>query len=101
MDNPGVGLGRRVMNSRRLMGSPQSENRTLAHDCGNAVLCSTAKYAGQRLLGVTFVGLTRFRRSRDVRFAPIASEPSHRSDSTQCADIVAKVPNRQELIFCC
>jgi hypothetical protein len=27
----------------------------------------------------------RFRRSRHVRFAPIASEPSHRSDSTRCA----------------
>jgi hypothetical protein len=34
----------------------------------------------QCLLRVIFVRSTRFRRSRHVRFAPIASEPSHRSD---------------------
>jgi hypothetical protein len=34
---------------------------------------------------VIFVRSTRFRRSRHVRFAPIASEPSHRSESTRCA----------------
>jgi hypothetical protein len=34
-----------------------------------------------------FVKSTRFRRSRHVRFAPIASEPSHRSDSTRCASL--------------
>jgi hypothetical protein len=33
-----------------------------------------------------FVRSTHFRRSRHVRFAPIASEPSHRSDSTRCAN---------------
>jgi hypothetical protein len=32
-----------------------------------------------------FVRSTRSRRSRHVRFAPIASEPSHRSESTRCA----------------
>src|SRR3984893_4298577 len=36
-------------------------------------------------IGVIFVRSTRSRRSRHVRFAPIASEPSHRSDSTRCA----------------
>src|ERR1700730_17074920 len=36
-------------------------------------------------IGVIFVGSTRFRRSRHVRFAPIAFEPSHRSESTRCA----------------
>jgi hypothetical protein len=36
-------------------------------------------------LCVIFVRSTRFRRSRHVRFAPIASEPSHRSESTRCA----------------
>ena len=36
-------------------------------------------------LCVIFVRLTRPRRSRHVRFARIASEPSHRSDSTPCA----------------
>jgi hypothetical protein len=35
---------------------------------------------------VIFVRSTRFRRSRHVRFAPIASEPSHRSESTRCAN---------------
>jgi hypothetical protein len=37
------------------------------------------------LLWVIFVRSTRFRRSRHVRFAPIASESSHRSESTRCA----------------
>jgi hypothetical protein len=32
-----------------------------------------------------FVRSTRFRRSRHVRFAPFASEPSHHSNSTRCA----------------
>src|SRR6202022_429795 len=36
-------------------------------------------------LRVIFVRSTRSRRSRHVRFAPIASEPSHRSESTRCA----------------
>ena len=35
---------------------------------------------------VIFIRSTRFRRSRHVRFAPIASEPSHRSESTRCAN---------------
>jgi hypothetical protein len=38
------------------------------------------------LLWIIFVRSTHFRRSRHVRFAPIASEPSHRSDSTRCAN---------------
>jgi hypothetical protein len=38
-----------------------------------------------RQLWVIFVRSTRSRRSRHVRFAPIASEPSHRSESTRCA----------------
>ena len=36
-------------------------------------------------IGVIFLRSTRSRRSRHVRFAPIASEPSHRSDSTRGA----------------
>ena len=36
-------------------------------------------------LWVIFVRSTRSRRSRHVRFAPIESEPSHRSESTRCA----------------
>jgi len=62
---PVATLPMRVMNSRRLMGSPQSEDRTLAHRYGNAALCSTAKLAGQCLLGVT----TRI----DVRRAHVSS----------------------------
>src|SRR6266478_6803684 len=34
---------------------------------------------------VIFVRSARSRRSRDVRFAPIASELSHHSESTRCA----------------
>jgi L-alanine-DL-glutamate epimerase-like enolase superfamily enzyme len=37
-------------------------------------------------LWIIFVRSTRFGRSRHVRFAPIASESSHRSDSTRCAN---------------
>jgi hypothetical protein len=47
-----------------------------------------------------FVRSTRSRRSRHVRFAPIASEPSHRSDSTRCADIVVKVPHKIGHLCC-
>jgi hypothetical protein len=39
-------------------------------------------------LWVIFVRSTRSRRSRHVRFAPIASELSHRSESTRCANRV-------------
>src|SRR5258706_5720824 len=38
----------------------------------------------QCLLGVIFVRSTRSRRSRHVRFAPIASELLHRGESTPC-----------------
>ena len=47
-----------------------------------------------------FVRSTRSRRSRHVCFAPIASEPSHRSDSTRCADIVVKVPHKIGHLCC-
>src|SRR6516225_5977905 len=33
----------RLMNSRRLMGTPQPEGHTLSHRCRNAALCITAK----------------------------------------------------------
>jgi hypothetical protein len=42
----------------------------------------TSKFGAQCLSWVIFVGSTRFRRSRHVRFAPISSEPSHRSESS-------------------
>jgi hypothetical protein len=45
--------------------------------------CTIRRPLGPRW--VIFVRSTRFRHSRHVRFAPIASEPSHRSDSTRCA----------------
>jgi hypothetical protein len=57
---------------------------------------------------VIFVRSTRFRRSRHVRFAPIASEPSHRSDSTRCANsgreqmqqatVAIRSPRRRSLV---
>ena len=49
-----------------------------------SLLCPTEAYAGMGIASilvaqcrswVIFVGSTRFRRSRHVRFAPIASEP--------------------------
>src|ERR1700732_3764085 len=51
-----------------------------------AVLCITANLGADWQLRVIFVRLTRSRRSRHVRFAPIASQPSHRSESTRCAN---------------
>ena len=57
--------------------------------------------------GPFFVRSTRFRRTRHVRFASIASEPSHRSDSTRCAldmDCLTAYnllcDQRNELLFC-
>jgi hypothetical protein len=46
-------------------------------------LCSARFLLSRCPLWVIFVRSTRFRRSRHVRFAPIASEPSHRSESTR------------------
>jgi hypothetical protein len=40
----------------------------------------------QCLSWVIFVRLTRSRRPRHVRLAPITSEPSHRSESARCAN---------------
>jgi hypothetical protein len=70
-----------VMKSRRLM-CPQIEGPSLAYRRrADTALCITAKSTGKWTLRVIFVRSTRFRRSRHVRFAPIASEPSHRSES--------------------
>jgi hypothetical protein len=59
-----------------------------------AVLCSTAKLTRPGPLRVIFVRSTRSRRSRHVRFAPIASEPSHRSESPRCAKSGCEHPQR-------
>ena len=46
----------------------------------NAPLCITARLAPNVSVGSFSSDSTRSRRSRHVRFAPIASEPSHRSE---------------------
>jgi SAM-dependent methyltransferase len=62
-----------------------SEDRTLPHHPMSTTFVRHSKFGWRCLSWVIFVRSTRFRRPRHVRFAPIASEPSHRSNSTRCA----------------
>ena len=62
---------------------PKNKPRKTARACyssGAIVMATIGALHNQCLGWVIFVRSTRFRRSRHVRFAPIASEPSHRSD---------------------
>src|SRR6516164_5287560 len=52
---------------------------------GNTALCVTANLSRLCPRRVIVVRSTRFQRSRHVRFAPFAYEPSHNSNSTRCA----------------
>jgi hypothetical protein len=71
-----VGPGRAPARERLRLASPRP---------GSIFIVSTAAMHTPLPTWVIFVGSTRSRRSRHVRFAPIASEPSHRSESTRCA----------------
>jgi hypothetical protein len=70
--------------------------------------CAAGFRPGPSQLRVIFVGSTRSRRSRNVRFAPIASETRHRSEgrtmadsdvvaSVKCGDILARRPLKPSL----
>jgi hypothetical protein len=52
---------------------------------GSAVILRSGNPKLRMSLVGHFRRTTRIRRSRHVRFAPIASESSHRSESTRCA----------------
>jgi hypothetical protein len=76
--------------SARRRSSPVQAIRNGAHLLGLIEPVLRVASGGERMpahgpadgpLRVIFVRSTRFRRSRHVRFAPIASEPSHRSES--------------------
>ena len=77
---------RSVKNSRRLMSFVPGPGPHPSISLRQELCCAAQQDKPARcLLGVIFVRSIRFRRSRHVRFAPIASEPSHRSNSTRCA----------------
>jgi hypothetical protein len=71
---------------RRAAGHRPQEPDQLGAQLSVVCDCCAAEFQpGLGRLRVIFVRSTCSRRSRHVRFAPIASEPSHRSDSTRCA----------------
>src|SRR6266403_1356249 len=71
------GMSRSVMNSRRLMCSPRSEDHPLPYRRRNAGFVHHSKIDRQLQRWVIFVELSRVRRRRHVRFAPIASSSRH------------------------
>ena len=67
---------------------------TARHPVSCPSMCGEDQIRGSMRCGISgplwsaqghFRRIDRSRRSRHVRFAPIASEPSHRSESTRCA----------------